>query len=439
MVKYNTNGTLKLKMKEMTHLLTRNYLKLETIKDILTVGQYSPDAISEDAVKIAVEDSVQYQVGKKTLEKWKNSGYVWGVIAYILQGGIEDIDIETFRALVHSPKYAPTILENFKAIPIDIIEELLLSHNSEIALAAARWCEGKTIPEETIKKWQSFDCLAPRIAAIYATIGKKLPADRPQLLRDSEREWAFRIMSDPVGADAVFKSFKQFPYPCSYVLEIWYNNSDSDCKYAGPLLMKIAAARSGNVALIKKGLASYNWKTQQEAAKAFVGKNVRLNTILEYSCSDRFSKRLAAMYASAGRKDVPDRWITEGFTAAKDIATAARFAAHRSGFQPYRTVEIRGEVFKKCLNGVIVVARIPDDAEIRGRSYDGQYRSNKAEIVGIIGDFYGDAIGISTYDKKTKYRVGDKIIVHDFDFSIDTFAKGFHFFLTKEEAEAYKC
>ena len=101
-----------------------------------------------------------------------------------------------------------------------------------------------------------------------------------------------------------------------------------------------------------------------------------------------------------------------------------------------RTIEPPEKVYKKCLNGVIVVAEIPKDAQIRG-SKDGKCRADKAKIIGIIGDFYGEKVGISTYDKKTQYWVGDVIEVENFDYSDKECSTGFHFFCDLKLAKEY--
>ena len=86
------------------------------------------------------------------------------------------------------------------------------------------------------------------------------------------------------------------------------------------------------------------------------------------------------------------------------------------------------------MNDVIVVATIPYDAEVRGR-YDGKCRTNKAKIIDIIGDFYGEKIGISTNEYITAYFIGDEIVIDDFDKSFEEGSTGFHFFCTREQAE----
>ena len=101
-----------------------------------------------------------------------------------------------------------------------------------------------------------------------------------------------------------------------------------------------------------------------------------------------------------------------------------------------RTIEPPKLVYKKCLKGVIVVAEIPKDAHVRG-SYGHKCRASKAIIKEIIGNVYGQKVGISKYDKKTAYYEGDEIVIDNFDMSDEKCSTGFHFFCTIEEARAY--
>ena len=104
--------------------------------------------------------------------------------------------------------------------------------------------------------------------------------------------------------------------------------------------------------------------------------------------------------------------------------------------KPYRTIEPPEKVYKKCEAGVIVVAHIPDDAEVRG-SLNGKCRANKAEILEIIGDFCGEPVGISKYDGTTWYYPGDMVEVENFDQSNEECSTGYHFFCTIEQARNY--
>ena len=88
------------------------------------------------------------------------------------------------------------------------------------------------------------------------------------------------------------------------------------------------------------------------------------------------------------------------------------------------------------LADVIVVAEIPKDAQVRG-GYGRKCRADKAIIKEIIGDFCGEKVGISVFDKTTAYYAGDEVKIDDFDMSNEECSTGFHFFCTREEAEAY--
>lgn len=75
-------------------------------------------------------------------------------------------------------------------------------------------------------------------------------------------------------------------------------------------------------------------------------------------------------------------------------------------------------------------------AHIRGKHH-GKCRASEAVITDIIGDIQGERIGVSTYDTKTMYEVGDHVIIENFDMSDEECSTGFHFFCTKEEADRY--
>ena len=148
--------------------------------------------------------------------------------------------------------------------------------------------------------------------------------------------------------------------------------------------------------------------------------------------------RNAAMNACAG-KDVPleiiERWLKDPDC---DVRKAAMNACQKRGIPipVYRAFEPPERVYKKCCGGVIVVAEIPKDAEVRG-SVGNKCRTNKAKIVDIIGTFAGEKVGVSIWDKTTMYQIGDEVFVEDFDKSDETCSTGYHFFCTKDEAEAY--
>ena len=148
--------------------------------------------------------------------------------------------------------------------------------------------------------------------------------------------------------------------------------------------------------------------------------------------------RTAAMNACNGR-DVPLETIERGL---KDedwrVRTAAMNACKKRGLPLpiIRTIEPPEKVYKKCVGGVIIVAEIPKDAQVRGK-VNGKCRANKAKIVDVIGDFAGEKVGISIWDRTTTYYAGDDVNIEDFDFSDEECSTGFHFFCTQRQAENY--
>ena len=147
--------------------------------------------------------------------------------------------------------------------------------------------------------------------------------------------------------------------------------------------------------------------------------------------------RAAAMNACQGR-EVPLEVIEKGLKDGDcDVRQAAYKIAKERGMDVcFRTFDPPALVYKKCEADVIVVAKIPEDAEVRGEP-GGKCRTNKAEIVEIIGDFCGEPVGISKYDGATWYYAGDKVEVEDFDYSDKECSTGFHFFCTRVQAEAW--
>lgn len=166
-------------------------------------------------------------------------------------------------------------------------------------------------------------------------------------------------------------------------------------------------------------------------------KTIPLDVIQTWLKDPDWHVRTAAMNACSGR-DVPLDVIQTGPKDPDcDVRTAAYKIARERGMNVcYRSFKPPALVYKKCEADVIVVARIPEDAEVRGNP-SGMCRANKAEIVEIIGDFCGEPVGISKYDGTTWYYTGDKVEVEDFDLSEEECSTGYHFFCTRAQAEAY--
>ena len=160
--------------------------------------------------------------------------------------------------------------------------------------------------------------------------------------------------------------------------------------------------------MIQKGLKDEDWRVRAAAMEACQGREIPLDVIQKGLKDEDWRVRAAAMKACQGR-EIP----------------------------LIRTFEPPEQVYKKCIGGVIVVASIPKDAQIRGKM-GAKCRSNKAVIKQIIGEVCGEHVGISSYDLKTTYRVGDVIEIEDFDLGCEECSTGFHFFCSIEEARKYR-
>ena len=94
-----------------------------------------------------------------------------------------------------------------------------------------------------------------------------------------------------------------------------------------------------------------------------------------------------------------------------------------------------GELYgwKKCAGGVIVKLRIPEKAR-RSNAWGRKCRAEYAIPVEVIGAEFG----VSLYDGRTRYVVGEKVEcdVWKEDWTKEC-AGGIHFYLTREEADAH--
>jgi hypothetical protein len=89
--------------------------------------------------------------------------------------------------------------------------------------------------------------------------------------------------------------------------------------------------------------------------------------------------------------------------------------------------------WKSCESGVIVKLSIPAEAR-RSHAFG---RKCRAEFADVLGIFNGET-GISKHDGKTTYRVGERVTCHAWSENWqEECAGGIHFFITREEAEAY--
>ncbi len=89
--------------------------------------------------------------------------------------------------------------------------------------------------------------------------------------------------------------------------------------------------------------------------------------------------------------------------------------------------------WKKCEDDVIVKLRIPEEAK-RSHAFGRKCRAEFADVMEVLGA----DVGISKHDGKTKYRTGERITSDSFDDNwTEECSHGVHFWITREEAEAY--
>lgn len=196
--------------------------------------------------------------------------------------------------------------------------------------------------------------------------------------------------------------------------------------------------------IIKQGLEDDNWIVRNMAMLACQGRDISFDIIKQGLSDDTYNVRAAAMDICQDLGvpfDILKQWLTDDECNVR--AAAVQYIKNNninidieSIYVPYRAIEPPKKVYKKCMGDVIVVATIPDDAEIRG-GYCNKYRANKAKIIDIIGTFGGVKVGVSMYDKRTTYFVGDEVCVDNFDLFDNECSTGFHFFCDIEQAKYY--
>ena len=89
--------------------------------------------------------------------------------------------------------------------------------------------------------------------------------------------------------------------------------------------------------------------------------------------------------------------------------------------------------WKKCRDNVIVKLTIPAEAR-RSNATGRKCRAEYADVAEVIGA----EVGISIHDCRTAYRVGQRVTCDDWcEDRWQECAGGIHFFITRDEAEAY--
>ena len=218
------------------------------------------------------------------------------------------------------------------------------------------------------------------------------------------------------------------------MIEKWIRSEDPTVRLVA---IKACYGREVPIRIIKKGLKDEDLFVKIGAERACQGKDIPLKNIQKWFKSKDYIVRAAAIEGCAA-KDKPLEIIENGL---KDknwevCDVAARVWTVRTGEPlPYtRTIEPPERVYYPCLNGVVVMASIPEDAEIRG-NYGGLCRANKAKILEVIGDFGGEEVGIIMQDKPVACYAGDEVFFENFDRGFNPCGFGFSFYCEIERVK----
>lgn len=312
-------------------------------------------------------------------------------------------------------------------LPLKVIEEGLEHWDYDVYEAAANACIGRT--DVPLMKWLKRDW-SFYAAALNACVGK----------RDFPLEWIERGLncSRPVVYAAAKRACIGRTDIPRETIEQWKTKDRWTFRAAA---MNICIDRSDvPMSWIEQGLNDGCYGVELSAIDACTGRrDIPLEVIERWIKQSGWIFPTAALNACIGRTDVPLEWIEQGFQNEDFmVRTAAMQAYNQRGISipPSRDFEPPARVYKKCLESVIVVAEIPKDAHVRGYNNE-SFRASKAVIKDVIGDFLGEKVGISCWDKTTLYYPGDEVSVENFDLDTDLFSSGFHFFCTLEEAKDY--
>ena len=319
-------------------------------------------------------------------------------------------------------------------IPIRSIRRWLTNGNLDFRVAAMRGCMGRMdVPLELIK--QGLDDKEPsvKVAALKACKYRedvplelleqeRMFNDNPDILIEILRVYGLR---EDVSADYLEKflfykdrkireaaadacSSKKIPIKILESVML-----DSHDTYVEATIMGACAGRKDvPLKLLERGMNSGHSEVIAATLYACIGRKDVPIAFLEQGLHNRYlSVRTPALYACVGRKDAPLELIEQGIRDGyHDDYHRIYSINHFAGFDAmnkfkkvfphlFKTLEKRAfeppaQVYRRCLDDVIVVAEIPQDACVIGEPE--MFSTNKVKIVDIIGNFDGEKIGVES-------------------------------------------
>ena len=137
------------------------------------------------------------------------------------------------------------------------------------------------------------------------------------------------------------------------------------------------------------------------------------------------------------RADLTEADLTRADLYGANLTGANLTRADLYGADQFRLGKVLDEPltgYKKTKEGVVITAEIPAGAIVFCIN-GSKCRTNKAKIT----DMAGHEVLHSQYDNGFEYRLGQEIVIEDFNLMYNVeCASGFHFFRTRKEAEEYK-
>ncbi|MBR2803443.1 hypothetical protein IKE19_02645 [Candidatus Saccharibacteria bacterium] len=347
-------------------------------------------------------------------------------------------------------------------VPADIIASALEMRDDRLTRLAYAVCDGTDLPIATICEWAQSQIVF-QIAALHAC--RRFQEIRPEIVKDACE--AFASLEDKkLCDDLVHKMDINEEYLTEWLLSsdqnLWRTAAKACLGLTNPSVEFIERGLEHSDSSVRN--AMFELCTRIDLSNiVFTRWLRRANQFFTAAMATRFLKnntagfltemgmlsenpetRLFAVWSASNTcpPDVVERWLRSpnilfqkaglkaciGNDGVRDslireymdkwpinssLWELAAICLEKKTGKPVRTFEPRGVVFKRCLNGVLVTARIPSDASIRGAWLD--CHSDKAVIESVGGDFFGEDVGVTFEGPDLQeYRAEDVIAMDNF-------------------------